>query len=226
MKSVLPRRLGATAALALAALLSIAPLNVQAARMTVNFDELAGTDYMPGGVVAAPYRLRDQYLESHGVRFSSAGGFAALVNLGVGHAHSGSIGIASTLSDGRLWYTEPITLEFFALGSSEAGVTDYVSLFTDRHGDGRTVTLSAYGLDGALLEQRSWVDTGGIELSLTVDGIHKLVFSGGASTALDSLSFNDPVRPGIGNAVPEPGSLALMAGGLLAVALQRRQRKA
>lgn len=209
---------GTCAALLAAALLA-APATAAASPLSIDFEQFAGVDYMPGTPVAAASRLSDQLLASHGVRFSSSGGFAALVDLGANHASSGRIGVVATTADGRVSYNDALRVEFFDTSTGLAGVTDFFSWTTDRLGNRSTVWLEAYDLAGTLLTRQSWLDTGLTPLSLSLANMHSVVFYGAGSTALDDLRFN-AVGPAV--AVPEPGTAALLALGMAGLLLRRR----
>lgn len=169
-------------------------------------------DYMPGTLVTPASRLADQYLASHGVSFSSGAGFAALLNLGANHAHSGRIGVVGTSSNGLVNYGVELRVSFFDVLTGSAGVTDFVSWTTDRLGDNRDVTLKAYGVDGQFIAQQTWADSGWKQISLSAQGIHSVVFSGTGYAALDDLSFNPIRNPA--SPVPEPNSGALVLAGM------------
>lgn len=204
---------------ALAAAVCVAPATAAASPLSIDFEQFAGVDYMPGTPIAAASRLSEQLLASHGVRFSSSGGFAGLVDLGANHASSGRIGVVGSTADGRVSYNEALRVEFFDIATGQAGVTDFFSWTTDRLGNRSTVWLEAYDLAGDLLVRQSWLDTGLTTLSLSLANMHSVVFYGAGSTALDDLRFN-AVGPAV--AVPEPGTAALLALGMAGLLLRRR----
>ena len=72
---------------------------------------LVATSYLQGTAVPNAARVTDQYL-STGLVISGA----ALVNLGVGHAPSGTNGLAGIDGNGNLDYDSPLTFSFFMPG--------------------------------------------------------------------------------------------------------------
>lgn len=212
-------RLALSAALALPALAGAAPI-------VLNFEAHTGVDYWPGTLVGPASRLADQYLASHGVRFSSTAGYAALVDLGNNHASSGRVGVAGTTADGRLAYSGvELRVSFFDLVDGSAGVTDYFSWTTDRLGDNQKLTLRAYDIDGGLLAEQTWADAGWTQIALSVQNMHSVVFIGAGAAGLDDLRFNAVTRPGGEEPaeVPEPASIALLGAGLGALWWRRRR---
>ena len=55
-------------------------------------------------LVPSAAQLTTQFQSTDGLTFSSAGGFASVVNLGAGHATSGTNGITGSRPDGTLTY--------------------------------------------------------------------------------------------------------------------------
>lgn len=192
------------------------------AATTVDFEQFGGVDYMPGTLVSPASRLADQLLASHGLRFSSGAGYAALLNLGANHGYSGLIGLTGAGADGRVNYGAEVRVSFFDVASGGAGVTDQVSWITDRLGDGRHVTLTAFDVDGRQIAQQTWKDTGYTTLSLAVAGMHSVSVVGTGYAALDNLSFHTITSPAA--PVPEPASAGLMAVGLVAISWGLRRR--
>jgi len=60
-------------------------------------------------------QLSEQLLRSHGVVFTSESGmpYVAVVNLGLGHATSGTNGMGGVDAQNRLQYTTPVRANFF-----------------------------------------------------------------------------------------------------------------
>lgn len=204
---------------ALAGLYLCTATAAQAATVTVSFDDLPAAYYWPGTLVTGEARLTNQLVRSHGVAFSSSAGFAGVVNLGAGHAVSGAGGLSGTGQAGGVSFSDPITLTFLDPLTQAAGVTDRVSIHTDRWGDGQTVRMQAYDIFGRLLAEDAQADKGNAVLTLSASHIHKVVLWGSNSSAFDELSYSSVTAA----AVPEPSSLALGTTGLLVAGLMRRR---
>jgi PEP-CTERM motif len=194
---------------------------------------------LPGGLVPIDYvedtpvtlqaRITSQY-GNLGVLLENA----ALVNLGLGHATSGTNGLAGISALGTVDYGSPVIFTFVdPLNNAVPWVTNHFVISTDQAGFSmNTITLSAYDIAGNFLGSVSHVETGGsVTLGLQgMGGIHTVIvsstlmnhFSGGM--ALDDLRFG-PVSP---TAVPEPGSLALTGTGFVGLywLYNRRKQKA
>jgi len=141
-------------------------------------------------------RLSDAFLFTHGVRFSSGSPFVAVVDLGVGHATSGTNGIGGSTPEGLLTYDKnfPIVMSFFDPNDpSRPAVTDFVSVRGDEHGEGQSITLKAFDVDGNLIAFFTTTNVGGETLSVSAPGIHSVQFLGTEDhhgVALDDLTFN------------------------------------
>jgi hypothetical protein len=199
---------------------------VASAATTLNFESLAGNSYVNGSPVASASRLSDQLIATHGVRFTSSGGFASVVDLGIGHAVSGSIGLAGSTADGRVSYanTDSIEISFWnPANTSQRFETDSVSLRGDLWGSGQTISLKAFDRNGNFLAQVSAVDSGGTLLSISAVGIHSVIFSGVADpvsggVGIDDLSFGALT-------IPAPSMLLPTVGGLIWISRRRRARR-
>jgi hypothetical protein len=157
----------------------------------------------------------------------------ALVDLGLGHATSGTNGIAGISALGTVDYGSPVIFMFVdPLNNSVPWVTDQFAISTDQLGGSlNTTSVSAYDIDGNLIGSVSHLETdGSVTLELQgVGQIHTVIvestlmnhLSGGIG--LDDLTFDAPSSPSI---VPESTSLALCTLGVafLGVAGYRRKR--
>ena len=188
---------------------------------------LVPTSYIQGASVPATARVTDQYLPI-GIRIADA----ALVQLGVGHAASGANGLAGISANGTIDYDQAVTFSFYFPGDgSTAGTTDFFAYSPDRGGgSGNVITISAFGLDDALIGQAQFTESGTFASPLAITGIgqfHKVTVdqtlydraSGGIG--LDLVQFGDIVL-----AVPEPATLALVGVAMLGAATTRRRRLA
>ena len=119
-------------------LLSMATVGAQP--VTINFEGFSGMRFDSGFPVPASSQLSNQLLLSQGLSFrSESTPYVAVVNLGVGHATSGSNGFGGADPSGNLSYTTPIRIEFFLPGSSGTpAATEFVSVRNDLSANGRT----------------------------------------------------------------------------------------
>jgi PEP-CTERM motif len=193
---------------------------------------------LPGGLIPVDFvedtpvtlqaRITTQYGDL-GVLLENA----ALVNLGLGHATSGTNGLAGISALGTVDYGSPVIFTFVdPLNNAVPWVTNRFAISTDQAGFSlNTITLSAYDIAGNFLGSVSHLETGGsVTLGLHgIGGIHTVIvsstlmnhFIGGMG--LDDLRFG-PVSP---TAVPEPGSLALAGTGFIGLywLYNRRNKK-
>ena len=204
------------------------------ANTTLDFEEplpvgLTATNFSQGSVVSANNQIGNNYL-AFGVSVTGA----ALVNLGYGHAASGTNGLSGISSAGRVDYGSPFSFEFFSpISSSIAATTNYFSITPDRAGgSGNTVTLAAYDFTGQLVGARSFVENVGFLGTLELNGIgdfHKVVVIPGhgdpssGGIAMDLVTYGD-LSP-IAAPVPEPETYAMMLAGLGLLGVVARRRK-
>jgi hypothetical protein len=196
--------------------------------ITLDFESVPGVtpdpDFGDGGSAPASARLNNQLLSTFGVLFRTEipnPDYIALINLGVGHATSGSIGIGSVNVADQNKYELPMLISFFdPANTSTMAVTDFVSIRGDLWPNGGMVTMQAFDPHGVLLGSTSLVDNGGTVLSLSVANIQSVRITETVSTvAWDDLTFN-PLVP-----VPEPGSVVLLGLGAVALMFARRLRR-
>ena len=158
--------------------------------------------------------LSNQLVSTYGTVFTSesANHYMAVVNLGAGHAPSGTNGFGPVDSLNRLSYGTPFGISFFLPASpSTPAATDFVSISSDLLADtGQTATLYAYDYFGTLLGTSSAVDNAPFTLSVSSPGIHSVRIVGADHIAWDLVKFDSPLV-----AVPEPSSLALVCLGSL-----------
>ncbi len=180
---------------------------------TIDFETVPGVTPTPSyfqlSEVPLESYLSDQLLNQYGVWFYSEtpnAAAVAYVDLGEGHATSGSYGIGSIDTQSRIDYSIPLMASFFiADNPTQAAVTNVVGIMADQASCCETLTLEAYDYQGNFLAATTATAIpGGTSLELTHPGIHTIrVLQESASVAWDDLSFGE-LRP-----VPEPSSWAL-----------------
>lgn len=174
---------------------SLAPAAAQV--VTLNFDTLAAMSNSPGATVPAANRLSTQYLALHGVRFSSNGGFVAVINHAPSQTTSMPNIIGGTTATGTLSYTQMVRVSFFDPNNSTAlATTDFVSVRGDKVAVPGTATMRVYSVSGALLATQTVADVaGGLTLAIAHVGIHRVELTQtSGSIGLDDFSFA-PVTP-------------------------------
>lgn len=213
-----------------AGLLAISALPASAAT-TITFEEqgYVAMGNSPGTAVPLAARLTNYYLNL-GVAFTSAGGFAAIVDHGYPLlTPSPPSLIGGTAADGTLSYSSAITASFFDPfdGITKTTVTS-VSVLGDLYGLGSgSVFMDVFDVDGNLLGSVTDSDayplgTGGV-LSFSGAGIHSVSFySNNATVGFDNFTFD-----GLQSGVPEPATWAMLVlgFGLIGGALRSRQQR-
>jgi hypothetical protein len=210
-----------------AALLATAQL-ASASTITLDFDSLPSMDYNAGASIPDAAQLSTQYLTTYGVSFTSGSSYVAVVNLGVGHATSGTNGVGGSTPDGILTYAQqyPITATFFDPSNpSVAATTNFVSLRGDLRGSpSQLVTLNAYDVNNQLIATFTTADVGGETLSAAASGIHSIQFLGSVAdvpgVAVDDFTFNSVTAP-----VPEPSTWAMMILGFIGLGFLAYRKK-
>jgi hypothetical protein len=175
----------------------------------IDFEDFTGVSFFPGPV-PLQNRLSDQMQFERGVRFSASDGAVAIVNLGPGHASSGTNGIGG-LEGGSLNYAVALEIIFTMPGAPAVpAMSDFVSIRIDQLGGAGPISMLAYNYDGALLGQTNVADVGGGVIVMAIPGIHRVVVQGNGSSAFDELFFNglQPVLPSLNTELNE-GNLRL-----------------
>ncbi len=195
-----------------------------ASPIVLDFENHAGMGYASGSPITEAAKLSDDYLSLYGVAFSSGSSFVAVVNLGQGHATSGTKGVGGSTAEGILIYNpaNPIMATFFnPSNTTQMATTDFVSLRADLWADtGSILTLEGYNIFGQLIASNSVLDSAGVMLNLSAPGIHSVQFKG-KNVAIDDFTFN-AVSP-----IPEPGTISFMglSSGILLFTRKLRRRK-
>ncbi|HEX2838830.1 MAG TPA: hypothetical protein VHN77_11980 [Phycisphaerales bacterium] len=163
----------------------------------VDFELLPGMGNTPGASIPAASRLGDQYLATHGVRFSSGSAFVGVVIHGAG-TPSGTRIIGGSTAAGQLTYNQqfPITARFLDATGAEPRIVSTVSVRGDLQPIPGTKTLEAFDLGGAMIGSQTLQDSNTAPLSITTPGIHSVrFFSSSATIGFDDLRFDTPVAP-------------------------------
>lgn len=207
--------------------------SAQAATNLITFEEpvLTAMANSVGALVPGPAQLSTQFLGTFGVSFSSAGGFAAVVDHGFpALTPSGTNIFGGTTADGRLGYTSTISAAFFdPFNSATKATTTRVRVLGDLYGIGSgTITLTAYDQFGAVLAQSTDTDDKpfgqGPVVEVNAAGIHSITLVGTSGTVgFDNFEF-ESVTP-ISGGVPEPATWAMMLLGFGALGAEMRRRR-
>jgi hypothetical protein len=194
--------------------------------IVIDFESFPGMGFSSGFPIPVASRLSNQLLATDGVLFSSGAPYVPVLNLGAGHAVSGTNGIGGSTAAGTLTYNSasPITISFWdPQHTANVATTDFVSVKGDLDSIvGPSATLSAYGLQNQLLGSVFHIDAPGQDWTISAQGIYSVIFSGvsipdgtAGGIALDDLTFN-PVT------VPEPGTIGVMCFGVALASKRRR----
>lgn len=164
----------------------------------INFDDLPGMTNAPGLPIPVSSQLRDQYLASKGVRFSSGAPFVAVVVHGA-DTPSGVQIIGGSTPGGQLSYdpTNPIVVEFLDPTGTQPRVVSQVSIEGDLNSIPGTKTLEAYNLAGAMIGSITLPDSDHTTPQLiSMPGIHSVhMYSSSATVGYDNLRFDTPLPP-------------------------------
>jgi hypothetical protein len=194
---------------------------------TITFDNppaglVPNSSFIEGTAVDADAQLTNQF-ENLGAVFSTFGGapYAALIDLGVGHAVSGANGIGAVSASGNLDYAADLDIFLVVPGTLTPAVTDSISISGDEIPSFGQVDFSAYDINGNLIASGSATDTGGNAYSLSVPGIHEFrLHSEHGDVAYDNLTFD---TPGPVSDVPEPATVGFLGLPLLAAIAWKRK---
>ncbi|MDP1661965.1 MAG: hypothetical protein Q8L55_08615, partial [Phycisphaerales bacterium] len=160
----------------------------------IDFELLPGMGNSPGAPIPAASRLSDQYLATHGVRFSSGAPYVAVVVHG-GGTPSGTRIIGGSTSGGLLTYqqTFPLVARFFDATGTQPMTVTQVSIRGDLNPIPGTKTIEAFDLSGTMIASQTLEDGNPAALSVNAPGIHRLRFySSSATVGFDDLRFDAP----------------------------------
>ena len=212
----------------------MAPLAAHAG--SINFDSsipaglAPNSSYFAGSSVDADAQLTNQF-ESLGAIFNTIGGdpYAALIDLGTGHAVSGTNGVGTVSTSNTLNYTLDLDILLVVPGTLTPAVTDLISIQGDEIPSYGQVYYTAYDVNGNEIASGQTTDTGGSTFSLSAPGIHEFrLHSQNGDVAYDNLVFDVPVLPTDPGPVsaPEPATLGLTGLALAGVYTLKRKLNA
>lgn len=154
----------------------------------------------PPILISEEFRLSNQYLQRYGVVFSSGAPFVSVhLAESPGYAPSPPNYISGSRPDG--FHTNsseyPVVARFFNPDDpTQKATTSYVSVTTDLLGTSPDSTsLKAYDVNGNEIGSVTKPDTGGVVLSLSLQGIHEVRFIGTTDwngVAIDNFTFTFP----------------------------------
>jgi hypothetical protein len=158
------------------------------AQTTINFDPqtdappgdlpatITAMGNSPGSAVPDSAKLSNQY-GSAGVLFSASANYVAVVDVG-GSSASEPNGIGGVTSDGLLSYADPITFTFVDPGTTDPATTNDIQIQADDTGiPGQFAKLTAFDINGNVLESDVLDDDGGEVFSIALAGIHTAMFT-------------------------------------------------
>jgi hypothetical protein len=211
----------------------LATSSVASANTTLDFENplpsgLIASGFWQGSSVTSQNLIGDRYL-SLGV--AAAG--AVLVDLGYGHAASGTNGLSGVSSTSGVDYGASYSFEFLSPSNSSIhATTNYFSITPDRWGGSyNTITLSAFDNTNQLVATRTFVENVGSLGTLELTGIgefHKVVVAAGLANpnsggiAMDLVTYGNlsAIAP-----IPEPETYAMMLAGLGLLGFMARSKK-
>ncbi len=162
--------------------------------IVIDFEQIPGMSNSPGSPIQVQSRLADQYLASHGVRFSSGSPFVAVVVHGSG-TPSGVQIIGGSTPTGLLTYQNafPIVVQFLDSTGTQPYVVSQVSIRGDLIPIPGTKTLEAYDVNGQLIATLTHPDSDPAPLLIIAPGIHSVrMYSSSATVGFDDLRFDTP----------------------------------
>lgn len=161
---------------------------------------------------------------SHGVNFTSTMGFVTFGDNG--NSVTGIYGTDPSFNPnaGYASYYSPIEATFVSMndGFTPAVVNGTVSaVFGDGGGDTDGIRMRAFDINNNLIDTQTALSISWGNISITANGIHKVIFDqsglgdGTSDTFLDWLMYPTP------SVVPAPGTLAVLCGFMC---MRRRRR--
>ena len=178
---------------------------------TINFDDIPGS---------GSRAVAGDFYKSLGVLLSSDTGGAIFAYGPAGDTNTPPTFVYGS-STGGSSADKQVIVDFVLPGTSIASVTDFVSFYAydADTGVGSAWSAAVYDIGLSLLGTFSSSTNDEILVSFSTPGIHRLVFTPSVDLeGIDTLNFNAP------GAVPEPGTVGLLAAGLLALAASKRLR--